>query len=82
MEIQTEELLQAVIKTLKKRGKVLPDDLLVHGSLLFNLNGYHITQKDLIIALKDYIENGHFQYTDHNNIHITQYGIEMLKLNS
>lgn len=81
MEIQTEELLQAVIRTFKKRGKVLPNDLLVHGSFLLNLKGHHITQRNLIIGLKDYIEKGYFLYTDRDNIHITEYGIKMLKLN-
>lgn len=82
MKIQTEEILQAIIITFKKRGKVLPNDLLVHGSFLLNLNGYDITQKELIVTLKDYIEKGYFHYTDNNNLHITQYGIEMLGLNS
>lgn len=82
MKIQIEVLLEAVIKTLKRSGKVYPNDLLVHGQLLLNLNGYHITQKNLITALKEYIENGYFLYTDNNNIHITEFGIEVLKLNS
>lgn len=82
MKTQTDEILHAIIITLKKRGKVLPNDLLVHGSFLLNLNGYHLTQKELIATLKDYIEKGYFHYTDNDNLHITQYGIEMLNLNS
>lgn len=80
MLISRNELLIAIKATLTKNGPALPNDRVVHGQLLRQLNGYFISSEDVKELLETDIESGYFT-AKNNLINITALGIEKLNIN-
>lgn len=75
------QILQAVIQTLKIPGEVKIGDVVVPGKVRNFLNGDHMADSDLKRELSEYINLKYFEIIG-EKIKITKLGIEKLNLKS